>query len=68
MKHLTKLPTVSIIELIKVKGLVHSVHMGQDRMYAVAIGRDLILLTPAEMRWFGIGLLTGLNKNDIKEE
>lgn len=66
-RSLVNVPINEIISTIKDKQLVTSVHVGIDGMYAVAIGRDIILLTRTEMKWFGIGLIIG-SKHDIKEK
>jgi hypothetical protein len=68
VKELTRLTVNSIIEELVKSNLIHSVHVGVDRMYAVAIDRDVILLTHNEMKWFGIGLLMKEANYDSKKE
>ena len=68
VKELTKLTVNSIIEELIKSDLIYGVHVGADRMYVVAIDRDVILLTHNEMKWFGIGLLMRKINYDSKEE
>lgn len=66
-KHLISKPLKEIIAELRTIDGIHGIHAGRDGTYTVAVDNELIVLTPKELRWFGLGIL--FNKsNDIKEE
>lgn len=53
-----------LISRVKENHLVTSVHSKRG-VYTVAIGRNLVLLSRSEIKWFFTGLLIGANKYDL---
>jgi hypothetical protein len=52
-----------LIQRAKELSLIDSVRSNDNRAYTISIGRDIMVLTKLELKWFLIGRLY-----DIKEE